>query len=246
MEGLSASSSHIRILHTLSYFRGEAAETKDRPELAPIRNLSEPFSLCAVFLVVTRRLLRCPTGPLQPLNSDSRPDNVVPGKFLRQKCQKNAAHDTTLAIRRELTKSNLFPAQRKNSADRSVSNPTGAEQALNGNRGRRFQIARLSRRAIRLISTLGKRSTVLFCALKRETRPEQFQLARALWKKRARNSFLETRECSSEEDSHSKVGAWDNIGDAAGSHLRNRCLEGWSGVVVLVEYLSLVDAHDPV
>src|SRR2546426_6740589 len=129
MEGFSASSSHIRILHTLSYFRGEAAEPKDRPEPAPIRNLSEPFSLCAVFLVVTRRLLRCPTGPLQPLNSDTRPDNVVPGKFLRQKCQKNAAHDTTLAIRRELTKSNLFPAQRKNSADRSVSNPTGAEQA---------------------------------------------------------------------------------------------------------------------
>ena len=23
-------------------------------------------------------------------------------------------------------------------------------------------------------------------------------------------------------------------------------LEGWSGVVVLVEYLALVDAHDPV
>ena len=196
MEGFSASSSHIRILHTLSYFRGEAAEPKDRPEPAPIRNLSEPFSLCAVFLVVTRRLLRCPTGPLQPLNSDSRPENVVPGKFLRQKCQKNAAHETPLAIRRELTKSNLFPAQRKNSADRSVSNPTGAEQALNENRGMRFQIPKLSRRSTRLVSTLEKRSTVLFCASKRETRPEQFQLARGLREKGGRNFFLATRECS--------------------------------------------------
>src|SRR2546428_13604675 len=116
MEGFSASSSHIRILHTLSYFRGEAAEPKDRPEPAPIRNLSEPFSLCAVFLVVTRGLLRCPTGPLQPLNSDSRPENAGPGKFLGQKCQKNAPHETPLAIRREFTKRNRFPAQRKNSA----------------------------------------------------------------------------------------------------------------------------------
>jgi len=85
----------------------------DRSESALIRNLSGPFSFCAVFLVVIGRLLQCPTGPLQPLNGDTHPENVVPGKFLRQKCQKNAAHDTTIAIRRELTKSNLFPAQAK-------------------------------------------------------------------------------------------------------------------------------------
>ncbi len=113
MEGFSASSPHIRILHTLSYFRSEAAGVTDRSESALIRNLSGPFSFCAVFLLVIGRLLQCPTGPLQPLNGDTHPENVVPGKFLRQKCQKNAAHDTTIAIRRELTKSNLFPAQAK-------------------------------------------------------------------------------------------------------------------------------------
>jgi hypothetical protein len=53
MEGFSASSSDIRILHTLIYSRGEAAGITDRPESAPIRNLSGLFSFYAVFLLVT-------------------------------------------------------------------------------------------------------------------------------------------------------------------------------------------------
>ncbi|OLB70849.1 hypothetical protein AUI06_05755 [archaeon 13_2_20CM_2_52_21] len=39
-----------------------------------------------------------------------------------------------------------------------------------------------------------KQSTVLFCASKRKTRPEQSQLARALQKKGSRKYFLTTRK----------------------------------------------------
>src|SRR5207253_5621605 len=49
--------------------------------------------------------------------------------------------------------------------------------------------------AIGSISTLEKRSTSLFQALKRKTRLDQIQLARALCEKGGRNFFLATREC---------------------------------------------------
>jgi len=51
-----------------------------------------------------------------------------------------------------------------------------------------------------LISTLNprleKQSTVLFCALKRETRPEQSQLAGPLSKKSQKQLILMTQKCS--------------------------------------------------
>src|SRR2546427_6173164 len=43
--------------------------------------------------------------------------------------------------------------------------------------------------------TFEQSSSVLFCALNRTTRPEPFQLARALEKKGVNNIFLATREC---------------------------------------------------
>jgi hypothetical protein len=54
-----------------------------------------------------------------------------------------------------------------------------ADQALIMNRGRRFLICEIRALNHADILRLEKRSTVLFCALKRETRLDQFQLARA-------------------------------------------------------------------
>src|SRR2546421_3496708 len=84
--------------------------------------------------------------------------------------------DAKVVVGRELTDSNSGSVW---AAECSVSNATGAEQALITNRGGRFQIPTFSRRPVRWTSDLENRSTVLFRALKRGTRLNQFQLAGA-------------------------------------------------------------------
>jgi hypothetical protein len=76
-----------------------------------------------------------------------------------------------------------------------------AEQALIRNRGRRFLICEIRALNHADILRLEKRSTVLFCALKRETRLDQFQLARALSEKYQNNFLLTTQN-------RSLVGKW--------------------------------------
>jgi hypothetical protein len=122
------------------------------------------------------------------------------GRTLPRIYKKILSRDTKLAILRELRK--VIPVRRAveeegESADPSIPNLTIAEQALNGNLGRRFQITRPSRMAMRLISTLEKQTTSLFQAVNQKTRPEQLQLARRLRKKGGHNFFLATRECFS-------------------------------------------------
>src|SRR2546428_12043207 len=104
-----------------------------------------------------------------------------PGKSFGQKCQLhlNARHET-----RDLEGINkgypiLLPevfGERK-SADPAVSNATGAEQAWIRNRGQAILIRKIRVLNLADILHVRKLSMMLFCALNRTTRLEQFQLA---------------------------------------------------------------------
>jgi hypothetical protein len=113
------------------------------------------------------------------------------------------------------------------------------------NRGRRFLIRESRALNHALILRLGKRLTVLFCALNRETRLDQFQLAGPLSEK--------SQKAVAARDTNLLIGTnflpgWEPS-TKKGRDIGVVCvwlLEGGSGVVILVEYLSLVYAHDPV
>src|SRR5207249_8312820 len=97
-----------------------------------------------------------------------------------------------LAVGRELTKSNLlrhYPSKKGITQDCTVSSLTSAEQAWIGNRGRRFLISEIFTLDHADKSDMAECSTGPFYAPNRRTRPEQFQLARALWKKGGRQYF---------------------------------------------------------
>src|SRR2546428_9732328 len=103
-----------------------------------------------------------------------------------------APRDTKLDSGWELTNSNLFPFQGSSEKE------TRRLYRLKPD-NRRISLDRKSRQAFSDHETFTKRhklnfhsekhSTVQFCASKRETRPEQFQLARGIRKKGGSNSI---------------------------------------------------------
>jgi hypothetical protein len=109
--------------------------------------------------------------------------------------------DAKVATRRELTKGNLFSARLFGQYEIRrlfVLEPDGRRTSPDQKSGEAILICEIFTLDLAHNSRPGKRSTVLFCALNRKTRPLHFQLAGPLSRKSQKQLLLATQTASSE------------------------------------------------